>query len=145
MARLEGKIVIVTGAAQGIGATYAKAVANEGANVVVADILDAEPVAREIEATYQDAQALALSTDVSDEAATEGMVAKTVERFGKLDILVTNAAIFGTITPGPFDKISPSDWDALMEVNVKGPWLCAKAAVPEMRKNGYGKIINIAS
>lgn len=145
MGRLDGKVAIVTGAAQGIGETYAKAMAKEGAKIVIVDILDGEPVAQEIESTVQGAEALALTLDVSDEAATEDMIAKTVKRFGKLDILVSNAAIFGTIKPGPFDQISVSDWDKLMEVNVKGPWLCAKAAVQEMRKHNYGKIINIAS
>ena len=145
MDRLAGRVAIVTGAAQGIGATYAKALAGEGAKIVITDILDCGPVADDIEAAYQGADVLSLDTDVSDEAATKEMVAKTIEKFGKLDILVTNAALFGHITVGPFEDIPVAEWDKLMAVNVKGPWLCAKAAVPEMRKQGYGKIINIAS
>lgn len=145
MARLENKVAIITGAAQGIGATYAKALAAEGAKVVVTDIDSCDAVAAEIEDTYQGAEALSLTTDVTDEAATQAMVDATVERFGRVDILVSNAAIFGTIKPGPFEDISVDQWDQLMAVNVKGPFLCAKAAVPQMRKQKYGKIINIAS
>jgi NAD(P)-dependent dehydrogenase (short-subunit alcohol dehydrogenase family) len=145
MSKLENKVAIVTGAAQGIGATYAKALAAEGANVVLTDMLDCAAVAAEIETTYQGTETLALTTDVSDEQATQAMVEQTVERFGRLDILVNNAAIFGTIVPGPFENIEVADFDKVMAVNVKGPWLCTKAAAPVMRKQGSGKIINIAS
>jgi len=145
MGRLDGRVAIITGAAQGIGAAYAKALAGEGAHVVLSDIQDANAVAEEIEATYQGAETLALTTDVSDEAATSTMVAETVARFGKLDILISNAAMFASISHKPFYKIPVKEWDRMMAINVRGPWLCAKAAVPEMRKNGYGKIVNIAS
>ncbi|MBT3991685.1 MAG: glucose 1-dehydrogenase [Rhodospirillaceae bacterium] len=145
MPKLENKVAIVTGAAQGIGATYAKALAAEGAKVVLTDMLDCAPVAAEIEATYQGSETLALTTDVSDEQATQDMVDQTVEKFGRLDVLVNNAALFGAIKPGPFEEIDVAEWDKLMAVNVKGPWLCTKAASPVMRKQGAGKIINIAS
>ncbi|MDP6430609.1 MAG: glucose 1-dehydrogenase [Rhodospirillales bacterium] len=145
MGRLDGRVAIITGAAQGIGAAYAKALAGEGARLALADIQDAGPVAKEIEAGFQGAETLALGTDVSDEAQVNDMVAKTVERFGKLDILISNAAMFASISHKPFTDIPVEEWDRLMAVNVKGPWLCAKAAVPEMQKNGYGKIVNIAS
>jgi NAD(P)-dependent dehydrogenase (short-subunit alcohol dehydrogenase family) len=145
MPKLEDKVAIVTGAAQGIGATYAKALAAEGAKVVLTDMLDCAAVAAEIEAAYQGAETLVLKTDVSDEAATQDMVDQTVARFGRVDILVNNAAIFGTLALGPFEDIDVAEWDRLMAVNVKGPWLCTKAASPVMRKQGYGKIINIAS
>ncbi len=145
MSRLQDKVAIVTGAAQGIGATYAKALAAEGAKVVVSDVLDCSEIAGVIGKEYQGAEVLALNTDVSDEAACNEMVAKTVERFGRVDIMVSNAALFGNLTPGPFEGISADDWDTLMAVNVKGPFLCAKAVVPQMRKQKYGKIINIAS
>ncbi|MDA0240011.1 MAG: glucose 1-dehydrogenase [Proteobacteria bacterium] len=145
MARLEGKVAVVTGAAQGIGATYAKALAGEGAKVVLTDIDDCAPAAKQIEAEFQGAETLSLRTDVTSEAATQAMVDDTVARFGRLDILVNNAAMFGNITPGPFEDIPADNWDALMAVNVKGPFLCAKAAVPVMRKQKSGKIINIAS
>jgi NAD(P)-dependent dehydrogenase (short-subunit alcohol dehydrogenase family) len=145
MPKLEDKVAIVTGAAQGIGATYAKALAAEGAKVVLTDMLDCAAVATEIEAAHQGAETLVLTTDVSDEAATQDMVDQTVARFGRVDILVNNAAIFGTLALGPFEDIEVAEWDRLMAVNVKGPWLCTKAASPVMRKQGYGKIINIAS
>ena len=73
------------------------------------------------------------------------MVEKTLEHFGSVDILVNNAAIFGTLVPGRFEDIDVVEWDNLMAVNVKGPWLCTKAVAPIMRNRGYGKIINIAS
>ncbi len=145
MSRLADKVCVVTGAAQGIGAVYAKAMAQEGAKIVVSDIEDSSPVAAEIEKTHQGAEAIAVRTDVSDENACQEMVAKTVERFGRLDVLVSNAAIFGDLVAGPFEEITVETWDKLMAVNVKGPFLCAKAAVPQMRQQKSGKIINIAS
>jgi len=145
MTKLSGKVAIVTGAAQGIGATYAKALANEGAKVVLTDIDDCEPVANEIKANYQGSETLTLITDVSDEDSTQEMVEKTIAHFNNIDILVNNAAIFGTLVPGRFEDIDVAEWDSLMAVNVKGPWLCTKAVAPVMRSNGYGKIINIAS
>lgn len=145
MSRLKEKVAIVTGAAQGIGAVYAKALAAEGANVVVTDILDCAIVATEIKDSNQGLDVLAFNTNVSDEKSTEIMISQTVDHFGRVDILVNNAAIFGTIVPGPFENISVEEWDRLMAVNVKGPWLCTKAVSPIMRKQGSGKIINIAS
>ena len=145
MGRLDGKVAIVTGAAQGIGATYAKALAAEGAAVTVADIDDGSAVVAEIEAAYQGARAINQVTDVTDEAACFEMVAKTEEAFGGLDIMVANAAMFGNITHGPFEELPVDEWDRLMAVNVKGPFLCARAAAPAMRKRGGGKFINIAS
>lgn len=145
MGRLDGRVAIITGAAQGIGAAYAKALAGEGARVALSDIQDASTAAKDIEDSFQGAETLVLKTDVSDEASTEAMVADTVARFGKLDILISNAAMFASISHKPFFEIPVAEWDQMMAVNVRGPWLCAKAAVPEMRKNGYGKIVNIAS
>lgn len=145
MGRLDGKVAIVTGAAQGIGATYAKALAAEGAAVTIADIDDGSAVVAEIEAAYQGARALNLITDVTDEAACIEMVAKTEEAFGGLDIMVANAAMFGKISRGPFEELPVDEWDRLMAVNVKGPFLCARAAAPAMRRRGGGKFITIAS
>ncbi len=145
MPKLQNKVAIVTGAAQGIGKTYAKALAAEGAKVVLTDVLDCSSAALEIETTYKGSETLSLSTDVSDEASAELMVADTLKRFGRIDILVNNAAIFGTLVPGSFEDIEVAEWDKLMAVNVKGPWLCTKASTPSMRDQGFGKIINIAS
>jgi NAD(P)-dependent dehydrogenase (short-subunit alcohol dehydrogenase family) len=147
MGRLEGRVAIVTGAARGeraaIGSFYAKALAREGAKVTVADIKDCRSVVAEIEAAQGTAQAVAV--DVRDEGSVAAMVAKTVERWGRLDILVNNAAVGSNIPPIPMAEMSVAAWDALMAVNVRGPFLCAKAALPAMRKNRYGKIVNVGS
>lgn len=143
MGRVEDRVAIVTGAAQGIGAAYAKALAADGAKVVVADLLDGEPVVKVIE--QQGGEAISLTTDVTDEASVDGMVRATVERFGKVDILVTNAAMFASLKMQPFTEIAVEEWDRLMAVNVRGVFLCAKAVVPEMRRNKWGRIINISS
>jgi NAD(P)-dependent dehydrogenase (short-subunit alcohol dehydrogenase family) len=142
-ARLQDRVAIITGAAQGIGARYARGLASEGAAVALADVLDAAPVADAIAA--DGGRALAMHVDVTDPGSVHDMVARTVDRFGRLDILVTNAAIFGNLALKPFEEIDSGEWDRLMAVNVRGVFECVKASVPEMRKRRYGKIINIAS
>ena len=141
--RLEGRVAIITGAAQGIGAVYAHALADEGAAVVVSDLLDAGPVAEAIR--QAGGRALALKTDVTDLASAQSMVADTVKAFGAIDILVTNAALFGNLSLKPVTEIDSAEWDRVMAVNVRGVFECVKAAVPEMQKRKYGKIVNIAS
>lgn len=141
--RVEGRVCIVTGAAQGIGATYAKSLAGEGAKVVVSDIDDATAVADEIRASGGDA--LALRSDVADWDSCQEMVAKTVEAFGRLDVLINNAAIFGKLERASIDEISPELFERVMKVNVGGTFLCTKAAVPVMREQRYGKIVNIST
>jgi NAD(P)-dependent dehydrogenase (short-subunit alcohol dehydrogenase family) len=141
--RVEGRVCIVTGAAQGIGATYAKSLAGEGAKVVVSDIDDTSAVADEIRASGGDA--LALRSDVADWDSCQEMVAKTVEAFGRLDVLINNAAIFGKLERASIDEISPELFDRVMKVNVGGTFLCTKAAVPVMREQRYGKIVNIST
>ena len=146
--RLKDKVAIVTGSARGLGKAYALRLADEGAKVVVAAIRDPEITAQEIE--ERGGTALALHTDVSNEESTLEMAEKTIKRFGKIDILVNNAAIMlkrPTKTPvlQPFDQITVEEWDTVMAVNVKGVWLCTKAVVPQMKKQGRGKIINISS
>ncbi len=143
MGRLDGRVAIVTGAAQGIGAAFARAMAAEGASIAIADQDTGAKVVGEIEASG--ARAIDVPTDVSDEAACQTMVAATVEAFGKLDIIVNNAAIFTAVERKPFTDIPVAEWDRLMAVNVKGVWLCCKAAVPAMRKQKYGKIISICT
>jgi NAD(P)-dependent dehydrogenase (short-subunit alcohol dehydrogenase family) len=143
MARLDGRTAIVTGAAQGIGAVYAKALADEGAKVCVSDILDTTATVDSIRAAG--GEAIGVTADVTDLAACEKMVADTVSAFGTLDILVTNAALFAALQRRSFLDIGGEEWDRVMAINTRGVFNCVKAAVPEMRKKGYGKIVNISS
>lgn len=145
--RLEGRVIIVTGGGHGIGKAYAARLATEGAKVVIAEIDEnaALNVAKELcDAGYE---ALGVRTDVSDPASVEQMADTAVERFGRIDVLVNNAAIFATVpmSRSPFDEISVDEWDRMMSVNVKGTWLASRAVIPQMRKQGYGKIINVSS
>ena len=143
MARLDGKVALVTGAAQGIGAVFAKGMAAEGAKVAISDLDSGQTIVDIIR--QAGGEALDVPADVADEASIAAAVQKTVAEFGRLDILVNNAAIFTMVERKKFDEIPQDEWDRVMAVNVRGVWLAAKAAVPEMRKNGYGKIINISS
>jgi len=141
--RLSRKVAVVTGGARHIGAAYCRKLAEEGAAVVISDILDGEPVAAEIRS--KGGQALALKVDVSNEADTVRMAAEAVKAFGRVDILVNNAAIFINIQRHPFYEISAEEWDRVSAVNIKGPFLCAKAVFPQMKEQKSGKIINISS
>ena len=141
--RLAGKTAIVTGGARHIGAAYCRKLAEEGAAVVIADILVGEPVAAEIRANG--GRALAVKVDVSKEDDTNRMAAEAVKAFGRIDILVNNAAIFINIQRHPFYEISAEEWDKVSAVNIKGPFLCAKAVFPQMKEQKSGKIINISS
>jgi NAD(P)-dependent dehydrogenase (short-subunit alcohol dehydrogenase family) len=143
VSRVKDRIAIVTGAAQGIGAIYAKALAAEGAAVVVSDILDGASVVEAIEAAG--GRALYVSADVSDEASVRALVDRTVETFGRIDILVSNAAVYASLKMKPFTEIDVAEWDKVMAVNVRGAFLCARSVAPVMKANGYGRIVNIAS
>ena len=143
MGRLEGRVALVTGAAQGIGAEFAKGLAAEGAKVAISDLDSGQTVVDIIKQAGGDA--IDAPCDVSDEASSRAAVQKTVEAFGRLDILVNNAAIFTMVERSSFDEITIDDWDRVSAVNIKGVWIMSKEAVPEMRKNSYGKIINISS
>ncbi|GAC34221.1 SDR family NAD(P)-dependent oxidoreductase [Paraglaciecola polaris] len=143
MKRLDGKVAVVTGAAQGIGAAYAIGLAAQGAKVVVADIADTASVVAQIAA--QGGRAIGCKVDVTNNESLNAMVSQTEALFGPIEILINNAAIFATLALKPFTQITEDEWDLVMRVNVRGPFQCAKAIVPSMRKNGRGKIINIAS
>lgn len=145
--RLQDKVVIVTGGGNGIGRAYCERLAAEGAAVVVAE-LDAEAAAetaRRVAATG--GQALAIQTDVADWESCQRMAKTAVARFGRIDVLVNNAAVFATvpISRVPFDAVPPEEWDLVMTVNLKGMWQACRAVVPQMRRQGGGKIINISS
>ena len=140
--RLEGKVAVITGGAAGIGFAYAKRFLAEGARVVVADIADPRPAVDKLDTG---GRALAVSTDVSDAASVRAMVAAALARFGRIDVLVNNAAVFATLKPQRFDEIPEAEWDRVMAVNVKGVWNCARAVAPAMRAQGGGRIVNVAS
>jgi NAD(P)-dependent dehydrogenase (short-subunit alcohol dehydrogenase family) len=141
--RLKNKVVIVTGGARGIGRAYGLAVAAEGAKVVVADVADGKPALKEIEGLG--AQALVVECDVSREADTLRLATETLAQFGRIDVLVNNAALYGSLKRRPFMEIPIEEWDRVMAVNLRGLFLCARAVFPAMKAQGKGKIINIAS
>jgi len=147
MARLQDRVVIVTGGGHGIGRAYAQRLAEEGARIVIAE-LDGEAgerVTAELAAAGR--EALAIRTDVADKASVEAMAATTISRFGRIDGLVNNAAIFATIpmSRAPFDEVDIEEWDRMMAVNLRGAWLACRAVVPHMRRQCSGKIVNISS
>lgn len=143
MGKLDGRVALVTGAAQGIGAVYAEALAAEGAKLVIADILDGSATADNI--NNADGVAMSVHADVSNAKSVEKMLAAAVDRFGGVDILVSNAAVYASLEMQPLTEIDLDEWDKVMAVNVRGAFLCARAVIPVMRKQGYGRIINIAS
>jgi NAD(P)-dependent dehydrogenase (short-subunit alcohol dehydrogenase family) len=145
MSRLAGRSAIVTGGAIGIGRHYSQALADAGAQVVIADIVDGAEAADAITAKHGRDAALAIVFDVSDENSVKMLVERTLERFGKIDILVNNAAIFAQIKPTRCIDLDVETWDKVMAVNVRGPFLMAKHVAPHMMARRYGKIINIGS
>ncbi len=144
---LKDRVVIITGGAHGIGKAYALAFGRAGARVIIADIdAAAHQVAAEmIKGTH--ASAIALRTDVSDEASTKEMATRTLERFGRIDVLINNAAVFSVVpmNRGRIETIDPEEWDRLMAVNLRGLFFCCRAVLPTMRRQKSGKIITIAS
>jgi NAD(P)-dependent dehydrogenase (short-subunit alcohol dehydrogenase family) len=145
MGRLDRRVAIVTGGAKGIGRHYSQALAAAGATVMIADIADGEELVETIARDHAAASAASLITDVSDEAAVARLVNATIERFGRIDILVNNAAMFATLKEAKCTEIEAALWDRVMAVNLRGPFLMVKHVVPHMIAQGYGKIINIGS
>lgn len=147
--RLVGRVAIVTGGAHGIGKAYAQRLSDEGAHIIIADIDGpaSEATAAALSSQVDAAKSLGFRVDVSNEESLASMVAKTMEAFGRIDILINNAAIFATIPMSrlPFDEIGVDEWDRMMSVNLKGSWLAVRAVAPVMKAQKYGKIINIAS
>lgn len=142
--RLAGKTAIVTGGAKGIGAHYSEALAAAGAEVMIADIADGTALAEEI-AGKQGVRIANQIFDVSDEAQVKALIARTIADFGKIDIIINNAAVYSTLPPVKCTDIDVALWDKVMAVNVRGPFLMVKHAAPHMIARKGGKIINIAS
>ena len=143
MGSLSGKVAIVTGAAQGIGAWFAAGLAAEGAAVVVVDLADATAVAERIAAAG--GVVSVARCDVTDPASIEAMIDAAVADHGGVDILVNNAALFGTLENTSMFDLDLDEWDQVMRVNAKGPFLCTRAAAPVMRERGGGSIVNIGT
>jgi 3-oxoacyl-[acyl-carrier protein] reductase len=130
--RLSG-VVVVTGAASGLGAVYCRELRAAGYTVVGADVAPVADVDLDV------------TVDVTDRAATERLADAVLERFGRIDALVNNAAVYSTIVKKPFEEIADDEWARVFDVNVKGAWLCARAVAPAMRRQGRGKIVNVSS
>ena len=140
---LAGKVVVVTGAARGLGREYARHLARQGALVTAADIRDVDETVAEI--TADGGRALAVTVDVGDEASTAAMAAATVDAFGRIDGLVNNAALYGGLSGGRFDQLPESDWQKVMDINVNGVFYVLQAVANIMAADGGGVIVNTAS
>jgi NAD(P)-dependent dehydrogenase (short-subunit alcohol dehydrogenase family) len=140
--RLKDKVAIITGAAQGIGASYAQGYAKEGAKIVIADIADGTAVVGEVEEAG--GEAIFVKTDITIQDDCNAMAKAAMDRFGTIDILVNNAAVFGNLVQRSFMDIPTKEWMQVMAVNTCGPFHCIKAVFPFMKKKG-GKIINVGS
>ena len=140
---LAGQVAIVTGAARGIGRAIAETLAQRGADVVVADVQleKAEATAQEI-AANTGRRAIAVQVDVADSDSVKAMIDRTIAEFGRIDILVNNA---GITRDNLIMRISEADWDLVLNINLKGAFNCAKAAIRPMMKQRYGRIVNISS
>ena len=144
-ASLAGRVAVITGAGQGIGRVFAKAFAQCGAIVVIAERNGSKGDAVAKEIADAKGRALAVTTDVSDIDSIGRMTTAVEETFGRIDILINNAGIFSTLEMRPFDRIPVSEWEQVLRVNVTGPFLCARAVLPAMRRAKRGRIINMAS
>ncbi len=142
---LRGKVVVITGGGKGIGKIYAREFAHAGAKVVAADIdgEGAEAVAREIAA--EGYEAIGLRVDISDAAAVEVMAKTALEKFGVIDVLINNASLMSVLPRRDWMEIPVEEWDRVMDVNLRGMFLCCQAVAPAMKARKYGKIVNISS
>jgi len=140
----DGRVVIITGAAGGLGRAFALGFAAEGASLVVADIDLAGVTETAAMLRSAGATALAVRVDVTNRQSTDGLARAALAAFGHIDVLINNAAIYATLSRTPFTDIEPGEWDRVMNVNVKGTWLCSASVFPLMTHPG-GRIINIAS
>ena len=140
--RLENKVAIVTGAAQGIGAVYAQALAKEGAHVVIVDVKNCEKTKSTVEKNVADIEVMAHCCDVSKENDVTRLVETVMDRYGRLDVLVNNAAVFASLDRKPFEEIPVKEWDHVMAVNLRGVFLCARAVTSIMKKQKLNVLIS---
>jgi 3-oxoacyl-[acyl-carrier protein] reductase len=143
MSQLEGKVAIVTGAARGLGRAYAEAMAREGAAIFACDINSCDDTVAAI--TAAGGRAEGAVTDIASMASCNAMAEQAVSSFGRIDVLVNNAALYAGLKGARFENLDEAQWDAVMNINVKGLWQCCKAVVQPMRDAGGGSIINISS
>jgi NAD(P)-dependent dehydrogenase (short-subunit alcohol dehydrogenase family) len=141
--RLDGKVALVTGGARGLGKVISEALASAGAHVVLTSrrAEQAETIAASIRSNQQ-VESMALAVDVTRPADVEAMVARTLERFGRINILVNNA---GVNIRGPIEQLTEDDWDQVIDTNLKGPWLCCRAVAGPMKRQKSGRVINVSS
>jgi 3-oxoacyl-[acyl-carrier protein] reductase len=141
----DGRVAVVTGAGQGLGLTFARALADAGWAVAAVDRNLANAQAAAAEICHRGGRAAAFGTDVADESQVVELAREIAAELGIVEVLVNNAAIFSTLRMGPFQDIDLATWNAVLNVNVTGTFLCCRAFAPAMAKAGYGKIINISS
>jgi NAD(P)-dependent dehydrogenase (short-subunit alcohol dehydrogenase family) len=145
LSSLKDRVVIITGAGQGIGRAFAKAFAAAGARAVIAERNEKRAAAVAEEILRADGQALAVTTDVADPASVKEMIDVVDDEYGRMDVLINNAAIFSTLEMRPFEQIPLDEWEDVLRVNITGAFLCARAVLPAMRRAKWGRIINMAS
>ena len=141
--QLAGKVAVITGAARGLGRAYAEALAAEGAAIVAADLNDCSDTVAAVESAG--GRAVSTTVDVSDANSCEVMAALAMDGFGRIDVLINNAALYAGLKGARFEHLDEAQWDRVMQVNIKGTWLISRAVVDHMRGSGGGSIINIAS
>jgi 3-oxoacyl-[acyl-carrier protein] reductase len=146
MKGLAGKVVIITGAGKGLGKAFALRFADEGAKLVLVTRKDMDGLKKAAgEVTAKGAECIFFQADVTNLDDMQNVADETIKKFGKIDVLVNNAAYYFGVERKPFDQIPPEEWDMMMNINVKGPWICARTVFPGMKAQGKGKIINLTS
>ena len=145
MSRDNNKVVLITGAGQGLGRSFAHRFADSGATVIVSDINESAAVQVAQDISASNSEAMPLVMDVSDENSVSAGIDQVVSTYGRLDVLVNNASIFSTLKMRPYDEISVAEWQKVIDVNLTGVYLCIRYAAVPMRERGWGRIINISS